>query len=488
MVLKTSLPYPKDEYLKILEGFYAQVNGAESFDEVWPADARPMIAGDRNRPSVIMYSIGNEISETATPEGVAAAAKIQEFFRHSDPTRPTTLAVNLLLNLMASKGSSPFEKAQYAGEGDAEKPARKRKEATSTAANMVTAKLGAIMGLISRLPAADRASRDVFAQVDVAGYNYAYGRYKGDRKKYPQRVILGSESMPGDLPAIWKRVTTIPGVIGDFMWTGWDYLGESGIGSWSYGDDPGGINKPYPALLAGCGAIDITGLPGAPTMLARAVWGMLDAPAIAVRPLMHNDRRTNRTPWRSTDAVASWAWRGASGKASIEVYACDDEVELFLNGRSLGRRKAGARAGYVSRFTVPYEAGELVAVGYRNGRETGRSSLRSAGEPRLQLRAEQNTIRGGHGLAYITLELADSEGVVESMAVDRLSVRVDGAAELVGLGSANPASTDPYTGTECSTYLGRAQAILRGSNTAGETTVTVRSDRYGEAQLILSVL
>ncbi|NHO65626.1 glycoside hydrolase family 2 protein [Aestuariicella hydrocarbonica] len=478
--------YVMDELTDVWFKHKTKYDNAEQFDEVWPADASAMIAGDRNRPAVIMYSIGNEISETATAEGVEAAAKIHDFFKHSDPTRPTTLAVNLLLNLMASKGSSPFEKEKYAGESDPKKAESKKKEATSTAANMVTAKLGMIMGLISRLPAADRVSRDVFATVDIAGYNYAYGRYKGDRKKYPQRVIMGSESMPGDLPAIWQRVTSVPGVIGDFMWTGWDYLGESGIGSWSYGEEPGGINKPFPALLAGCGAIDITGVPGAPTLLAKAVWGLLDAPAIAVRPLMHNGKRTNKTPWRSTDAVVSWAWQGVTGKAIIEVYSCDDKVELWLNGRSLGRKKAGVKAGFVTRFCVPYEAGELMAVGYRKGRESGRSSLRSADKVQLQLRAEKTTLEGLDDLAYIAIELADNQGVVESMIGDRLSISVAGAGELMGFGSANPTAVDTYTGTVCSTYLGRAQAIVRGTE-AGEVTITVRSERHGDAQLTLKV-
>lgn len=209
-----------DELTDVWFNHKTQYDNAEKFEQIWQADARAMIAEDRNRPSVIMYSIGNEISETCTPEGVDAAERIHRFVKELDSTRPTTLAVNLLLNVMASKQAARAKK-----QGKSDEPAKahlEKREATSTAANMVTAKLGAIMGLVARLPAADRASRNVFTKVDVAGYNYAYGRYKGDRKKYPQRVILGTESMPGDLPAIWKRVTAVPGVLGDFMWTGWD--------------------------------------------------------------------------------------------------------------------------------------------------------------------------------------------------------------------------------------------------------------------------
>ncbi|HWR86770.1 MAG TPA: glycoside hydrolase family 2 TIM barrel-domain containing protein [Rhodoglobus sp.] len=455
---------------------------ADRFDEIWPEDARAMIAEDRNRPSVIMYSIGNEVAETATSEGVEAARKVNAFVHDLDRTRPTTLAVNLLLNMMAARGSSPFDGEHYTGEGDA-KPAKKEKP-TSSAANAVTAKLGTIMQVASRLPAADKASRDAFATVDVAGYNYAFGRYKGDRRRYPDRVMLGSESMPGDLPAIWREVERVPGVIGDFMWTGWDYLGEAGIGSWSYGDEPGGINKPYPALLAGCGAIDITGQPGAPALLAQAVWGLLDAPAITVRPLDRLGARINRTPWRSTDAVPSWSWAGLEGTAEIEVYSADDEVEVLLNGRSLGRKRPGDAR--LARFRVRYEPGELVAVGYRGGVETGRSALRSAQRPRLALRAESTGIEGGDGLAFVWIELADEAGVVESTAADTVTVRVEGAGELAGLGSAATATVESFVDAEHSTHRGRLLAIVRGFGEAGTVRVHAHSARHGDAELTLT--
>ncbi|HEY8588773.1 MAG TPA: glycoside hydrolase family 2 TIM barrel-domain containing protein, partial [Naasia sp.] len=213
------------------------------FDELWQGDLRSMIEKDRNRPSVIMYAIGNEIPDTATPAGVETARELSRFSAALDPTRPTTLAVNMMVNLMASRGRDLFENT--AGGADA----AEEKADASTAANVMADKLGSVMNLVSRLPAADKASKEAFAAVDVAGYNYAFGRYAGDRKRYPDRVILGTESMAGDLPKIWRQVERIPGVIGDFMWTGWDYLGEVGIGTWTYGDDKPGLAKQYPHLV-----------------------------------------------------------------------------------------------------------------------------------------------------------------------------------------------------------------------------------------------
>ena len=444
------------------------------FAEIWRDDARAMVAKDHAHPSVIMYSIGNEITETATARGVRTARELHDFIAGLDPHRPTTVAVNLVLNVMAARGRSPFKLGE-----EPEEP-RKPSKVTSTAANVLTDRLGSLMRLISRLPVADRVSRDAFAAADVAGYNYAFGRYPGDRKRYPGRVILGSESMPGDLPRIWPIVERVPGVIGDFMWTGWDYLGEAGIGTWAYGDHPGGLHKPYPALLAGPGAIDITGRPGAPALLARAVWGELTAPAIAVRPLDHAGRRTLRTAWRATDAVASWAWRGCEGRtAEIEVYSADDEVELLLNGRSLGRRRPRR---FVARFRTPYRPGELLAVGYRAGRETGRSTLVSAGPARLRLVAETRTLAAdGQDLAFVHVELADDHGTVEMLATDAVTISVTGPGDLAGFGSAAPETEETFTGDTHTTYYGRALAVIRAGHRPGPITVSATSRHHGAA-------
>ena len=456
---------------------------SDRFDELWRDDLRSMIDKDRNRASVIMYAIGNEIPDTATAAGAGTAVEISGLARELDPTRPTTLAVNMMVNLMASRGRDLFENT--AGPADGEETAD-----ASTAANVMADKLGAVMNLVSRLPAADKASRDAFAAVDVAGYNYAWGRYAGDRRRYPERVILGTESMPGDLPKIWRQVERVPGVIGDFMWTGWDYLGEVGIGTWTYGADKPGLAKPYPHLVAGRGAIDITGVPGAPTLLARAVWGALEAPAIAVRPVDHAHEPANKVAWRSTDAMQSWAWTGLDGaRADVEVYSADDEVELLLNGRSLGRKRAGARVGFVTRFRAAWEAGELVAVGYRGGTESGRSRLRSIrGGVRLRLVAEQPALAGdGEDLAFIRIELADETGTVAVLEHDTVELTVSGPGELIGFGSAAPATEESFSGRRHSTYRGRALAVVRAGVGDGVLSIEAAGEHHGTARVELPV-
>lgn len=451
-------------------------DGAPQFHESWADDAAAMISEDRNRPSVIMYSIGNEIAESAAPSGIRVAQQITAYFHAADATRPTTIAVNPLLAMMASRDKSTSSNEVAPPE---------RKPATSTAANQMAARIGRMMVLASMLPAADRATRGVFDAVDIAGYNYGYAAYPRARRRYPDRVIVGTESMPGDLPAIWKRVTSTPGVIGDFSWTGWDYLGEVGLGYWSYGTEPGGIAKPYPGILAGCGIFDITGAPTGTLSLVQAVWNVTEAPGIAVRPLDRVGQRPNKTPWLSTDAVPSWSWGRHSGTAEIEVYSAGDHIELQLNGRSLGRRRAGRKTNYKTRFAVPYEPGELTAIAYTAGAEIGRRTLRSARNVDLRLRAEIDELHGPDDLAFVWIELADADGIVDFGSEDEVTVHVSGPATLAALGSAAPTSDRSYLDDSHPTYRGRALAIVRPTGLGGEITIRATSRQHGVASLIL---
>ncbi|MFI8778133.1 glycoside hydrolase family 2 TIM barrel-domain containing protein [Brachybacterium paraconglomeratum] len=452
---------------------------AGKFLETWRTDAASLIEKDRNRPSVIMYAIGNEIPETATPAGVELAREITRHFHDADPDRPVTVAVNIFLNVLVTLGASPYASKKPADDAHTSM-------AGSTEANVMVNQIGRMMNLVSRLPRADRASREAFDVVDVAGYNYGLARYRQDLKAYPHRVILGTETLPGDVARAWRAVEAHPAVIGDFVWTGWEFLGEAGVGAWVPGKRAG-LSKPYPYILHGGGMFDLIGQPDASLRLAQAAWGTLEAPAIAVRPVDRSGLPVVKSAWRSTDAVESWSWRGYEGRrAEIEVYSTDDEVELLLNGRSLGRRRTGRRRGYLARFAAPYEPGELVAVGYRDGEEASRSALRSAGRAlSLQLIPETDTLVGDE-LAFLTIAIADASGTVEMLADDQVTLDVQGPAELIGFGSAAPATEESFISDTHTTYRGRALAVLRPTGTPGPVRVTARSVKHGEATIALT--
>jgi hypothetical protein len=474
--------YVLDELADYWFGRKSAYDHADRFRATWREDADRLIEKDRNRPSVIMYGIGNEIPETATPEGVALAQEITTYFHLHDPDRPVTVAVNPFLNTLVSLNASPYRTTP--GNGN------EQSIAGSTEANAMVNHIGKMMHLVSQLPRADKVSRDVFAVVDIAGYNYGLARYRHDVRAYPARVILGTETLPGDVAWAWNLVQRYPAVIGDFVWTGWEYLGEAGVAVWVPGKKAG-LAKPYPCLIAGPGMVDLIGKPDVSLRLAHAAWGHLDQPVIAVRPLDRSGVPYVRSAWRVTDAVESWSWRGMEGRmAEIEVYALEDEVELFLNGRSLGRRAAGKRRTFVTRCKTPYERGTLVAVGYRNGEPVSRTVLRSAAEElTLSLSAEREMIAAdGADLAFVMVTIADADGEAEMLADDQVELTVSGPAELIGFGSAAPASEESFLTNRHSTYRGRALAILRSTGEPGAIRCLATSTASGSAELHLRAI
>lgn len=254
-------------------------------------------------------------------------------------------------------------------------------------------------------------------------------------------------------------VEKYPYLIGDFMWTSWDYLGEASIGAWAY-DGSGMMNKPYPWLSSECGAIDILGNPGAPAKYAAVVWGLEEKPYIGVRPMNHPGVRPIKGLWRGTNALDSWSWKNCDGnKAEIEVFVDAHEVELFINGKSLGRKRIKA---FKALYKAKYMPGIVKAVAYdRNGSKLSESELVTAtGKTSISLKPEETTIKAGE-LVYVNIHLVGENGVVESNDDKKLSVTVDGG-ELLGFGSANPCTEERFDSGSYTTYC-RARSIKEHS-------------------------
>jgi hypothetical protein len=308
--------------------------------------------------------------------------------------------------------------------------------------------------------------------LDIAGYNYNSGRYPLEGKAHPQRVIFGSETFPQDIVKNWMMVKKYPYLIGDFMWTAWDYLGEAGLGAWAYMPDGKGFNKPYPWLLAEAGALDLLGNPTGEIFLAQAAWGLLKTPVIAVQPVNHPGVKPAKMVWRGTNAIPSWSWKGCEGsKAVVEVYTDADTrtIDLLLNGKRIGRKRV---KGCVALFNVKYTPGKLTAAGCDiNGNERGRGELESAvGSIFIQVRPEKDTISIG-GIAYIAIELVGENGVIECNADTKLDISVEGG-KLLAFGSANPRTKESYLTGSFTTYYGRAQAVVKADK-AGTIRITV---------------
>ena len=447
------------------------------FNDWWEKDTASMVNRDFNHPSVILYSIGNEVAEPFEQRGIETGQRMIDLCHRIDPSRPVTCGVNLMIIGQAAKGKGIYQDGeQKTGGGKGKK--EKENQNASLAFNIMAAFVGTGMNKGGNSKRVDALTTPFLDALDIAGYNYASGRYPLEAKAHPNRVIFGSETFPQDIWKNWQMVKKFPYLVGDFMWTSWDYLGEAGIGAWSY---TGGMpfNRPYPWVLAGAGVIDILGNPDGSCKYASTVWGLESSPAIAVRPVNHPGVRVSKSVWRGTNAIPSWSWTGCKGnKAEVEVYSDQAQVELFINGKSFGRKKV--KECKVS-FKVRYTPGTVTAVAFdASGRETGRSELVSADVPlKIAVRPEKTEVMSGE-IVFVPVNIEGANNIVESNADRRLTVTASGG-ELLAYGSANPCTEEEYHTGSFTTYYGRSLAIIRAGAPGTIHVKVTDGDRVGTA-------
>lgn len=442
------------------------------FLDDYAADIQAMVDTDFNHPSVIMYSIGNEISEPGEEKGVELAGKLADGFRQLDDTRIITVGCNITILMSSQGGQETFDPDSDKSDGGF---GSQFGEMDSTKFNEIISQLGGQMENAANSPAADAASSPLFEKVDVAGYNYAYGRYEIDAELHPDRVIVGSETFPQCIYRNWQYVKRMPNLIGDFMWTAIDYIGEVGIGAWSYDKDGIGFTKPYPWVLGDTGALDLIGTPTGELYMAQGAWDLLDAPAIAVSPdFCHPGVQAAKAGWRGTNSIPSWSFAGCEGNpGTVEIYSTAPFVELFLNGKSLGKQ---ATENATAVFACTYEPGTLEAVSFdAEGRENGRSKLESAqGELSIRLTQEEVEVKAG-SLVFVDVDLVGENGVVESNADTALTVTVEGGT-LIGFGSARARTPEKFVEGTYRTYYGRSlAAVLVGETGTAKITAAGNS-------------
>lgn len=439
------------------------------FLENYEEDIRNMVDHDYNHPSVIMYSIGNEVTEPAKPEGVEIGKKIIAEVKKYDRTRPVTAGINLTLMFLATLKNNPID-----GGGDAQK--RKTEKMDSTAYNKMVMKNGKSMTKAAGTSFVASKSEPILKELDICGYNYAASRYKKDKNK---KIIVGSETYCYELGKVWPMVEKYPHVIGDFMWTAWDYIGEVGIGSWSYAEGEDAFAKEYPWLLADTGAFDILGNDNAEAGLAAAVWGARKTPYIAVTPANHPGVVPVQAMWRGSNAIPYWSWSGCDGNpVDVEIYSAAPQVEVMINGKSLGKKKT---RDYKATYKTTYEAGEVKAVAYFKDGSVEESVLTSAhGKPAVQVTRENHT--EANGIVYLDIDLVGENGMIECNRDCVLNISVEGG-ELLGFGSANPKTEESFLSGSYKTYYGRALAVIRVN--AGDCKVTVTGETVDAVTLVV---
>ena len=437
------------------------------FDDWWRRDLTAMVERDRNHPSVVIWGIGNEIPEVFTDKGGPMAKELAGLVRSLDSTRPLTQALP-----------------------------------------------GSTSG-----PNADA----VLSVLDIGGYNYNLAHNQADdHRRVPSRIMLTTESFPADAFEQWQLAQENPYIVGEFVWTAMDYLGESGVGAWAYGtpeqaamagkfasmmqtmveqvflamangvdmaemmkknqnSDTAGLAALFPGYpwhASNCGDLDLTGYRKPQSYYRDILWNGGDRVYPTVRLPEPEGKKIVAAGWSVYPTLPSWTWPGQEGKDMlVDVYSGAESVRLFLNDKLMGEMPTGRDQRFKATFTVPYAPGSLRAVGVRGNRTVAESILTTAGDPaRLRLTADRQVIRAdGQDLSFVTVEALDAQGRPQPNAGQEVHFTLTGAGTIAAVGNADGKSDEPYQGNRCKLFNGRATLVVRSSRKPGRTELTANA-------------
>ena len=446
---------------------------SHQFAEDGIKEIEAMVRRDRNHPSIFFWSIGNELTEQGgMAAGYEVSAMLVKTVRNMDSTRLVSGALCSFFKGLDNEDNAAFWQTF-----------RKEMPQGGSVINMDNS-YGKKIWMEYTAP--------FVKDWDVVGYNYLNYHYETSHELFPDRVILCTESKPGQFEDYWSDVERLPYVIGDFLWTSMDYIGEAGIGKCIYCSEEEVPQMSqmlnyagYPWRLAQAGDFDLCGNVRAQGRYHQIIWGANDTYIFAKDPKNNGKiALIGRYGW--AEGGNHWSWNCENGTAvSVDVYSRAEEVELLLNGKSLGKKPAGAECHFKAEFEVTYEAGTLTAISYQDGQEVSRDEVKTVGEPvGLKITMEKNQIAAdGESLAYGIVEIVDAEGNWVPTAEDTLAkVSVEGAASLAGFGTGRGQTEENYTKGEFTSFEGRWQVILRAGTEAGEAGVHVEAEGLGHAE------
>lgn len=405
-----------------------------AIDSCYQEDLKAMVLRDRNHPCIISYSIGNEVIERKEIKVIQTAQKFKKVITSLDNTRPVTEAL-----------------CSWDHDWEIFDPHA--------------------------------------AILDIVGYNYMMHKAESDHKRCPERVMWQTESYPRDAFANWKHTMERPYIIGDIVWTGLDYLGESAIGQFHYEGESRKEHyqeNHFPYHGAYCGDVDLTGWRKPISHYRSMLWNLKDGSPdiyLAVKePDFYYKGHISETQWSVWPTWESWNWQGWEGRnIDVEIYSKSPRVRLYLNDQLVAEKQVGIDTEYKAVITLPYQPGILKAVSLdANRQEVKESILQTSGEPAsIKLTTDRKHIlASGEDLAYITLEVIDKNGNIVPDANIPLNVDVKGRATLLAAASANLKDLEPKTSSKVTTYKGRAIAVIRSGNKPGKATVTVSSSKF----------
>lgn len=454
---------------------------ATYFDMDWENDVEKMVVKDYNHPSVILYSTGNEIQEVGTPKGVEINRMIAGKIRSIDSTRYVTCGFNGWL--------AGIDYEQTISKDIKEKAVRENKNLNDMMGEMMDIGDEKMIASMEVHPIMTERIDAFMGCLDVAGYNYLTLRHEMDRERKSHRVVLGSETFPCDIPELWEIVKRNNHVIGDMTWTGYDYLGEAGLGTIKFEGEKEIIGR-----TSWSGDIDITGKRRPVSYFREIVYGIRKAPYIAVEDPAHFGIKQQKSKWAFEDSIPSWTWKGYEGKTIIvDVYSASDEVELFINGKSQGKKQTGEKKRFTAKYEVTYEPGTILVKAYYIGNKSQEFILTDeihTAEEKVNLEISSNITElrpNGSDIAFITVELCDKNGIVNMQAKKDIRIEAQGVGVVQGYGNADPYFQGTYQQKTIPTFEGRVQAAIRASYEEGEAIVRFMTEGCASVEMKIPV-
>lgn len=397
------------------------------FDRYAGEDITSMVQRDRNHPAVIMWSTGNEIHERAGRSGGYRIAKmIADTIREQDNTRPLTHAF-----------------CHFWDNGEYLEQCEKTFKLPPDQPDFWCEKIAPHAG-----------------NLDVLGYNYLTHRVNKDEKIFRSHLFAVTESYPMDAVYVKNEMDKHNSLIGEFVWTGWDYFGETGLGHIVYGTDSApawGLTE-HPEHIANCGDFDICGFRKAQSYYRSAAWNKGSIYILSMNPDNYGRIKTISS-WGFHDVDRSWTYTGREGrKTSVYIFTTAEECELWVNGKPLGRKAPDYRG--IAVFDLEYNPGRLEAKAYIGGKICGEDFLETTGKPcKLTILPDTTGKTGKPDLIYAEISLIDSDGKLSYEAKNDITVEAIGG-RVIGTGSGIIASDHDYTSNSCQAYHGRILAAV----------------------------
>lgn len=475
--------YILDEYVDCWTTHKTKFDYVLYLKDYWQKDLKDMVDKDYNHPSVIMYSTGNEVGESSRKEGIELTKVFTSYLHSLDNSRPVTCGINIFYNFLAKVGIGFYNDKKAEKEESKNKKNKKKKAVGSEFFNNLTNLLGApTLNYGAKLHLCDWATKHTFANMDIAGYNYGVKRYKHDLKKYPNRLILGTETFCADARYFYLLAKKNKRIIGDFVWAGMDYLGEVAVGSEVDISDCDNKTRGQAGWMsAGSGRVDLIG-----TDLAEANYTKVAFEQEIIKmgvhiPKSYNSKHTTSS-WKFSNAIESYSFEGQEKMLTeVEVYSTAPRVALYLNDIFIGVKRPNKNA--FAKFKIKYIPGTLRAIALSENDDVLDESILTSANKDTKLKLyKENNITNLDDLAFIKIRYEDNNGIWKPTTDKNIDVIVENG-KLVALGTGCPYAKEGYHNSTIKTYHGEALAIIKPLNN-DDIIVTVKH-KDNEEKLII---